>query len=349
MNLTKLALLAMDNASEGISISDARLPDNPLIYVNKGFMKMTGYSAEETINGNCRFLQGLATNPDTIIAIKSAIKNRIPIQVELVNYRKNGQLFWNHLSITPIYNDDKELTHFIGVQEDVTELKNKQRLEQELREQKLTAKAIINAEIKERHRIGMDLHDNISQMLGMVKLYLGMAQKKEVYDTNLAKKSYDLLQDTIEEVRQLSRKLVSPIDENNLVTILLQLVSTTQSAVEFSINFNSEEFIPELLSDTEQLVIFRVVQEQLNNIIKYASASTVFIDLFTTNDICRLTISDNGIGFDTAVIHKGIGLTNMRNRVEAINGVLEIISSPGNGTKLMVQIELDTAIKITTI
>ena len=346
MNITKLAFLAMDNASEGISISDARLPDNPLIFVNKGFVRMTGYSSEEALNGNCRFLQGEETDLDTIATIRTAVKNKIAIQVELINYRKNGELFWNHLSITPIYNDENELTHYIGVQDDVTEIKNKQRLEQELREQKLTAKVIIKAEIKERHRIGMDLHDNISQMLGMVKLYLGMAQKKEVYDTNLVKRSYELLQDTIEEVRQLSRKLVSPVDENSLTTILLQLVSTTQSAVDFSINFNAEEFIPELLSDTEQLVIFRVVQEQLNNIIKYASASTVFIDLFTLNGICRLTITDNGIGFNTAVSYEGIGLINMRNRVEAVSGILEIVSSHGNGTKLAVEIKLSNAAKL---
>lgn len=331
----------MDNAREGITISDATLPDNPLIYVNKGFIKMTGYSFEEAINKNCRYLQGIDSDAAVITATRNAVRNRTVIQVELINYRKNGEAFWNYLSITPIFNDEKELTHFIGVQDDITELKKKRLLEQQIEAEKLVAKTMLKAEKKERHRVGMELHDNISQLLGSVKLYLRMVEKDPVR-TELLKTSIGILDNAIGEVRGLSRKLVSPgLDENDLVFILSKLIETTGAVVNFNLEFTAEGFIPELLSETEQLVIFRVVQEQLNNTIKYAYATKVRIDLFTLDNTCKLQISDNGVGFNTQTVHAGIGLSNIKARVAAVKGKMSLTSAPGKGTELIVEIKLD--------
>jgi len=84
---------AMDNAREGITISDATRPDNPLIYVNKGFMIMTGYTFEESVGKNCRYLQGAETPPEQVALIRSAISKRESMQLELINYKKNGETF----------------------------------------------------------------------------------------------------------------------------------------------------------------------------------------------------------------------------------------------------------------
>jgi len=331
----------MDNAKEGITISDARLPDNPLIYVNKGYLKMTGYTFEEAIDRNCRYLQGVDSDPAVIKVIGAAIQDRVGIQVEIMNYRKGGEPFWNYLSITPIFNDQKELTHFIGIQDDITELKKNRIVEMNMDAEKLIAKAMLKAEKKERHRVGMELHDNISQMLGTIKLYLEMAQANVSYTTDPLKIGADLLNDTIKEVQALSRKLVSPgLDENDLLVILSKLMSTTRDAVDFILDFTSEGFIPALLSDTQQLIIFRVVQEQLNNIIKYSKASAVSVDLYTADNKCKLCISDNGVGFNTATVCPGIGLKNMRTRVEAVNGTMNVVSEPGKGTELKVAFDL---------
>ncbi len=341
MDKLKLAFLAMDNAKEGITISDARVPDYPLIFVSKGFSRMTGYTYEEAVGGNCRYLQGAKTDPDSIKAISAAIRGNTPIQVELLNYRKNGEPFWNYLYITPIFNDQKELTHYIGIQDDITEIKKKRLDKQNIEREKLIVKTMLIAEKKERHRVGMELHDNISQMLTSVKLYLAMAGKELHSKMNPLKIAVDILNETIEEVRALSRKLVTPgLYEKGLVVILSKLMTNTQAVVDFTLEFTAEGYLPELLSDIQELIIFRVVQEQLNNIIKYSKATEVSVKLFILNKKCCLHITDNGIGFNTEAIHTGIGLSNMRTRIEAVKGNLRLTSILGKGTDLFAEIGL---------
>lgn len=112
---------ALGAAGEGIVIADARLPDMPLIYVNAAFEEVTGYPGVEALGRNCRFLQGSGSDPAALAAIRSALAERRGVVVELLNYRKDGVPFWNRLSITPVLDEAGELTHFIGVQSDVTE------------------------------------------------------------------------------------------------------------------------------------------------------------------------------------------------------------------------------------
>ena len=111
---------ALAVAAEGVTIADARLPDRPLIYANEGFERMTGYSAADVMGRNCRFLQGPDTDPGAMAEIRSALAERRECVVEILNYRKDGTTFWNRLSITPVRDGAGEVTHFIGVQSDVT-------------------------------------------------------------------------------------------------------------------------------------------------------------------------------------------------------------------------------------
>ena len=114
---------ALAASAEGITIADARLPDSPLIYANAGFERLTGYSVAEVLGLNCRFLQGAGTDSETVDALRTAIHETRPITVQLLNYRKDGTPFWNRLSITPVQDHSGVVTHFIGVQSDVTEEK----------------------------------------------------------------------------------------------------------------------------------------------------------------------------------------------------------------------------------
>lgn len=105
---------------EGITIADAGLPDNPLIYANAGFERLTGYPVGEVLGRNCRFLQGPGTDPEAAEELSTAIREKRAITVQLLNYRKDGTPFWNRLSITPVLDASGTVTHFIGVQSDVT-------------------------------------------------------------------------------------------------------------------------------------------------------------------------------------------------------------------------------------
>jgi PAS domain S-box-containing protein len=110
----------IDPSSQSISLVDARRPDRPIIYVNRGFEHLTGYAREEVIGRNCRFLQGPDTDRSVVDRIRRAVEQGEELIVDLLNYRKNGSTFWNRLSLKPIRNAAGELTHFIGIQSDIS-------------------------------------------------------------------------------------------------------------------------------------------------------------------------------------------------------------------------------------
>jgi diguanylate cyclase (GGDEF)-like protein/PAS domain S-box-containing protein len=111
---------AVDSAREGMVMADMRADDEPLVFVSEGFAHMTGYDAEEVRGKNCRFLQGKYTDSDAVEEIRHAIDAGRELTIELQNQRKNGEWFWNELSLAPVHNEDGDLTHYVGIQRDVT-------------------------------------------------------------------------------------------------------------------------------------------------------------------------------------------------------------------------------------
>lgn len=112
----------IDPASHSISLVDARRPDAPIIYVNRGFEVLTGYAREDVVGRNCRLLQGPNSDPDTVARIRTAVQRGESLIVDLLNYRKDGSTFWNRLSLAPVHDAKGELTHIIGIQSDITPL-----------------------------------------------------------------------------------------------------------------------------------------------------------------------------------------------------------------------------------
>ena len=122
---------ALELAGNGIIIVDAQDPKLPIIYSNKSFTQITGYSHKEVLGRNCRFLQNGDRDQPEIATLAKAVQNGESCRVVLRNYRKDGTLFWNDLAVTPLYDNELKLTHFIGVQNDVTEIQqNKKKLEE---------------------------------------------------------------------------------------------------------------------------------------------------------------------------------------------------------------------------
>ncbi|TCQ09988.1 PAS domain S-box-containing protein [Rhizobium sp. PP-F2F-G36] len=101
-------------------ITDPSKPDNPIVFANDAFLRFTGYERHEVINTNCRFLQGPDTDRGDIQKVREAIANRHPIEIDVVNYKKSGEPFWNRLLISPVFNEKGELTYFFASQLDVT-------------------------------------------------------------------------------------------------------------------------------------------------------------------------------------------------------------------------------------
>jgi hypothetical protein len=114
---------AVNAVADGVLITDPTQPDNPIIYTNPAFSRITGYEPEEVIGKNCRFLQGAATDQTVVAQLRQAIAEQREIQVTVLNYRKDGQPFWNELKISPIFADNGLLLYFVGVQTDITQRK----------------------------------------------------------------------------------------------------------------------------------------------------------------------------------------------------------------------------------
>lgn len=114
---------AVAAASDGVTITDPNQPDNPIIYLNPAFLKVTGYQAEEVMGRNCRFLQGSGTDPQTVAQIRQAIAERREVKATLLNYRKDQSTFWNELKISPVFSDEGDLLYFVGTQTDISDRK----------------------------------------------------------------------------------------------------------------------------------------------------------------------------------------------------------------------------------
>lgn len=240
-----------------------------------------------------------------------------------------------------LYNNAGEASSIFGSTRDITERKKLERelAEQQLNQQKLITETTILAQEKERNEIGKELHDNINQILATVKLYHSMMRTNKKDGAVLLAKSTEYVNEAIEEIRKLSKSLVSPSLGNiSLSEALSDLTDEVNKTNVCQVKFNYYMSETETMGSSKELMIYRVVQEQINNIIKHSEAENATINLIKKGKNVILTISDNGVGFDTHQRSKGIGIQNIRNRVEFYSGKLDIISSPGEGCKFKILI-----------
>lgn len=116
----EILLQLVESAQDGIVVAEKEGDDTILVYVNPAFEQLTGYSAEEILYQDCRFLQGEDTNVASVKVIREAINDQAPVRTILKNYRKDGSVFWNELSVTPFFDEVDQITYYIGIQKDVT-------------------------------------------------------------------------------------------------------------------------------------------------------------------------------------------------------------------------------------
>jgi signal transduction histidine kinase len=200
-------------------------------------------------------------------------------------------------------------------------------------------KAVLNGQEKERSRLGLELHDNINQLLTAAKLYISYMQKTpEDRDETMAK-TKEILQMAIEEIRKLSKTLVQPaLQINDLNNSINELAKDMLIGTGINFTFNTAGVEDKNISEEMKVTLYRIVQEQLNNIIKYAEADIVIVGIEQKLDQIILTIQDDGKGFDPLIARKGIGLSNIFSRAEVFDGKVEIDSAPWQGCRLKVEL-----------
>jgi PAS domain S-box-containing protein len=233
-----------------------------------------------------------------------------------------------------------------GILQDITERKEAEEsvkllektiLEQKIKEQIKIRRAMIAGQEKERNHLGEELHDNINQILAGTKLYLSIVGNKNEEMKELIKYPMELIDSSIEEIRILCHKMVSPLKniglEKLIGDIIKKLDETTTIKTEFIYAVHKG-----ILSDDLKLNIYRIIQELVNNIVKYSGAENVKIIMRSDDKVIDITVTDDGAGFDMDKKRKGIGISNMINRVGSFNGEIKIESAAGNGCKTSISI-----------
>ena len=237
---------------------------------------------------------------------------------------------------------------------DITEkvlLEEKLAEERIKKQQEITA-AIITTQEQERTFLAEELHDNINQILATANLYLdcSLSQEDEKSMMNLVKDGKQLVKDAMEEIRKLTKTLLPPSLGKLGLSEALNEVLEKIKRVNDTIHFYMDWQIPAetVLTEKLELAIFRIVQEQLNNIFKYAKATNIIINLKEAAGELELTIKDDGIGFDTSQKRNGVGLQNISERSALLNGKASINSKPGAGCELIVTFNIKNEVPDST-
>lgn len=260
--------------------------------------------------------------------------------------QKQKDKIWLLVNADPILDDNGELLHIICSVKDITEHKRIQEkiLADKITHQKQLTQATIDSQENERREIGKELHDNIGQQLTTIKLFLDLAKSTADNQTNeMLMMALKGVSDVINEVRGMSRSLVpSTLSDLGLTESIAELIESMERTQALQIEFDHFHFDEELLPQNQKLTLFRIVQEQLNNIVKHAKAEHAWISLQNDSDNILLKIQDDGCGFNVKTLRRGLGLMNIKNRAELFGGKKELISRPGEGCILKVSLPLST-------
>jgi len=258
-----------------------------------------------------------------------------------VSYPQPDGLFnWYHVRMFPISKGDKNIYGLMLAVSDITgkKLLEQKLLDQKIQEQKKITRAVLHAQEIQRNKFGQELHDNVNQVLSVVKLYLDMMDRSHSNREELLEKSKSYINTVIQEIRLLSKQQVTPQKTINIKDLVEELTRdlnvNTSTGTKFYCRIAGNLSMDEDL----KLNIYRIVQEQINNILKYAGASQATITINQSNGNVHVSIIDNGNGFDVLLKRKGIGISNIINRIQSFNGEVSIESSPGQGCKLEIRI-----------
>jgi len=337
---------AVQESVAGIVIVDTCSSDHPIVYANRAFERMSGYQVADILGKNCRFLQGEDRNQPGARRLADAITEGVDCQIVLRNYRKDGSMFWNEISISPVRDRSGRLTHFVGYQVDVSERKfSEHEREQLLGNLQHLSRQLIDNREEEASRIARALHDDVGQVLAAIQLQTGLTE--QLYskgDYTAAKQSMGHVKEMNEQLSHvISRQLrsIKPghLEEIGLAASLEDLCRGWQEQLNIVLDV---EGLPESLPAKIELCLFRVAQEALTNIIKHSEASIVEVTLKLQDSALYLYCRDDGCGFDPLTVVRGMGLTGMQERVRSLNGSMELDTSPGQGLCLNVCIPLSS-------
>ncbi|WP_207280739.1 sensor histidine kinase [Thiocystis violacea] len=355
----------LESMMSGVSVADANAPDLPLVYVNPAFQSMTGYEADELLGRNCRFLQGHDTDQEALAVVRAALREGREASVLLRNYRKDGTLFMNQLRLAPVRDRTGRITHFVGIQQDVT---------RELQTQADLLKAKEEAEQANRAKseflslMSHELHTAMNAILGFAQLLeqdvsLGEAQRENVHEILLGGEHLlKLINEVLDLTRLESGQLelqIEPVALEPLVRDCLALVEPLGRHLGIGLHVGSMSGLV-LLADRGRLK--QVLVNLLSNAIRYnRPKGRVSLEASHARDApgaIRLEVSDTGPGIQPARLNElfqsvtrrnaddldlhgegdGIALAVCRRLTEAMGGRIGVASVVGEGSRFLIEL-----------
>jgi PAS domain S-box-containing protein len=310
-----------------------------ILDVNKKIELLSGYSKDELIGSNAKiFNSKYHTKPewkkiwDTILIGKTW-------RGEIRNQKKDGSYYWVYETISPIFGKSGTIEQFIAIQFDITEEKNaKTNLIRE----------VIEAQERERERFAMEIHDGLGQVLLASKMNLtsinDSINKLDDDSIRIFNSSLNLLTEAVQEARSISHGLMSRVLSNfGLAYAINEIVNNINSSS--SVNLKFQNNIENIRFNEEiEMGIYRTLQELIKNIIKHSKATKASLNIIKSKNNLSIEIRDNGVGIKKGTINNprkdGIGLRNMRSRVEYLGGLFEIDEKIKKGTKIKISISL---------
>ncbi len=313
------------------------LDDLRIQEVNQTAIDLYGYTRNEFSGMSVLDMRPIEEH-ERIISLALELKKRGTANTGIwLNKTKGGDLMYMNVSFHKINYEGRDAVLALGT--DVTEkIELQKKLDEERRQkQQEITEAVLTAQENERSELGKELHDNINQILTTARLYLehGFTQKEK--QEVLLQHSREYISKAIQEIRQLSRTLMPPsLKDVSLKQELEELFLNLKHLKDYRFEFEFLLEREEIITDPLKLAIFRIIQEQVNNILKHAQATRIFVQIVQLDHAVKVFVKDNGIGFDPNKGPRGLGLRNISSRANLFGGQVEINSQVGHGTELMV-------------
>lgn len=344
--LRKLSRVA-EQAPLSIVITDL---EGTIEYTNPYFTDKTGYCAHEVLGHNPRLLKSGQTPPEVYQELWQTLGAQRVWRGELHNRKKNGDVFVERAVIAPVLNPAGQVTHYVALQEDITEDKKREqnRLNLSVRIEELSRR-LVRAQEDTRLRFSQELHDRTSPNLAALRINLDIIAHTQPQSPNtqdFADRIDDtraLIEDTTMSIREICAGLHPPaIERGGLFGVVQSFAQQFAKRTAIQVHVSCPHGEIRLPADLE-LLLFRVVQEALTNCAKHAEAHSAEVRLQLDSQPLMLTISDDGCGFDLEKMHHsthrvGLGLLNMRETVEFAGGSFRLESAVGRGTRIYVEV-----------
>lgn len=316
-------------------ITDPRQPDNPIVFANDSFLRLTGYGRDEVLGRNCRFLQGVDTDRETVDLLRDAIERRSDVSADILNYRKDGSTFWNALYISPVSNEEGELQFFFASQVDVTDRKNaeqrlaadKDRFELAVRARTRELQEALDAQETLLHEVDHRVKNNLQMVSSLIVM-----QSRTITDP-LVKKSLQGMLERIEALSTVHRRLYQSKDVSrfdvadfarDLVTDLLSASGRSDLRAELDLeplSIPAERATPVALAINE--LVTNALKHAFGDVSNGAASGTIGIRMRNGTDSNTIEVYDDGNGMASADVGNSFGTRLIRSLARQLHATIE--------------------------